>query len=98
VNAVDRIEDRLIVSVQRKTAENKARLEPLMAKLYTLNPDNLLQKGYARVTLNRKTVSSVFDVRLNDELEIRLKDGYISSFVTGRKVSEEKDGKNPDHD
>ncbi|MGE4265820.1 MAG: exodeoxyribonuclease VII large subunit [Deferribacterales bacterium] len=98
MNAVERLESRMSVSVQRRTAENKARLEPLMAKLYTLNPDNLLEKGYARVTLNKKVISSVFDVRLQDELEIRLKDGYISSFVTGRKVSEDKDGKNPDHD
>jgi len=97
MNAVEKLETRMIVSAQKKTAENKARLEPLMAKLYTLNPDNLLQKGYARVTINKKIVSSVFDVRLQDELEIRLKDGYISSFVTGRKVSEEKDGKDPDH-
>ncbi|WP_277656977.1 exodeoxyribonuclease VII large subunit [Seleniivibrio woodruffii] len=92
MNAVERLNDRLVTSAEKRTAENKARLEPLMAKLAALNPDNLLEKGYARVSLNKRAVKSVFDVTLQDELEIRLKDGYINSFVTGRKVSEEKDG------
>lgn len=96
-NAAEKHIDRLTQSIRRKASSDRARLEPLMAKLETLNPDNLLSKGYARVTLNNKNVTSVFDVTLQDELDIRLKDGYISSFVTGRKVSEEQDGKNPDN-
>jgi exodeoxyribonuclease VII large subunit len=42
--------------------------------------------------LNGAPVKSVSDVSLQDELEIRLNDGYINSFVTGKKVSEEDDG------
>ncbi|MGE4318177.1 MAG: exodeoxyribonuclease VII large subunit [Deferribacterales bacterium] len=91
-NSAEKQTDKLLLILSRKTAENRSKLDHLMVKLETLNPDNLLSKGYARVTAGKRTVKSVFDVSLQDELDIRLKDGYISSFVTGRKVSEDKDG------
>lgn len=91
-NTTDTAMTRLAQAMRTDAVTKRSVLEPLMAKLETLDPDNLLNRGYARVSLDGKPVRSVFDVTLQDELDIRVKDGYISSFVTGRKVSEDKDG------
>lgn len=79
-------------AVKSEISDNKSRLAPLNAKLEALDPHNILSKGYSFVMMDGKPVKSVFDISLQDELEIRLNDGYINSFVTGKKVSEENDG------
>jgi exodeoxyribonuclease VII large subunit len=91
-NRLDKLEYRLANAVKSEINVRKSRLAPLNAKLETLDPKNILAKGYSFVMLNGRPVKSVFDVTLQDELEIRLNDGYINSFVTGKKVSEENDG------
>ncbi|PLX66363.1 MAG: hypothetical protein C0602_11930 [Denitrovibrio sp.] len=89
---IDNLTYRMCTAVKTKVADNKAILAPLNAKLETLDPAGLLSKGYSFVMMNGSPVRSVFDVSLQDELEIRLNDGYINSFVTGKKVSEENNG------
>jgi len=91
-NKIDNLTYRMCTAVNTQVADNKARLAPLNAKLEALDPAVLLSKGYSFVMLGDKPVKSVFDVSLQDELEIRLNDGYINSFVTGKKVSEENNG------
>ncbi|XOB64841.1 exodeoxyribonuclease VII large subunit [Deferribacteres bacterium DY0037] len=83
---------RIQTAARSEISDNKNRLTPLTAKLETLDPHNILSKGYSFVVKDGKPVKSVFDISLQDELEIRLNDGYINSFVTGKKVSEENDG------
>lgn len=83
---------RMQSAVKGQVSDNKGRLSPLIAKLEALDPHNILAKGYSFVMKEGRPVRSVFDISLQDELEIRLNDGYINSFVTGKKVSEENDG------
>lgn len=83
---------RMTSALKAETADAKARFMPLQAKLEALDPHNILSKGYSFVMKDGRPVKSIFDVSLQDELEIRLNDGYINSFVTGKKVSEENNG------
>jgi len=92
INNVENLMHRIEGSILRDMADKKSRLLPIIGKLTALDPKKIMSKGYALPVVKGKSVKSVFDISLQDELEIRLKDGYISSFVTGRKVSEEKDG------
>jgi len=89
---LDNLLYRIKSAVKAEISDNKSRLAPLNAKLEALDPHNILSKGYSFVMKDGKPVKSVFDISLQDELEIRLNDGYINSFVTGKKVSEENDG------
>lgn len=56
-----------------------------ISKIAMLNPDLFLDKGYAIVRNNNIPVSGINQIKLDDELEIILKDGYINSFVTGKR-------------
>lgn len=89
---IDGLTYRLCTAAKSKVTDSKAKLAPLNTKLETLDPANLLSKGYSFVMIGGRPVKSVFDVSLQDELEIRLNDGYINSFVTGKKISEENNG------
>lgn len=81
----------------KKIETKKTRLDNLLIRLNALSPEDIMSRGYAIVLMSGAPVTSVKTVHLQDELEIKLKDGYINSFVTGRKVSEDKDGKNSDN-
>lgn len=50
-------------------------------KLELLNPLNVMKKGYSLVTINDKVINSAKDVKVNDELNIRLYEGKINAVV-----------------
>ncbi|QAR32892.1 exodeoxyribonuclease VII large subunit [Geovibrio thiophilus] len=77
--------------------ENKQKLELLSARLGGVSPEKALERGYALVSAKNRLVRKAKDVHLEDELEIRFNDGYINTFVTGRKLSEDGNGKNSDN-
>lgn len=47
-----------------------------------LNPQNLLVKGYTKLSVNGKPVMGIKDVKLNDMVDVRLIDGKVSAMVT----------------
>ena len=63
--------------------KNKNSIELYINKLKLLNPLNVLSKGYSLVNDNGNLVKSINDVKINDELNIRVLDGYIISNVKG---------------
>ena len=54
-------------------------------KIELLNPTNILDKGYSIVKINNKIIKSKNDVKINDNLDIILKDGMLNSEVKGVK-------------
>lgn len=52
----------------------------LESKLRLLDPQNVIERGYAVVTQNDKIVSSVDKVEMETELTITLKDGVVSAY------------------
>lgn len=54
-------------------------------KLTLANPLNNLKEGYCYVKLNNKSISSVDNININDELELGFKDGIVYSKVTKKE-------------
>ncbi len=84
-NKIFKVNDLLIHSVELKGKQ----LQSLIEKAIILNPLNLMSKGYAIVYQNKRVVSSVKDISQKDSLEIRLKDGTITTNIEKVKLSEE---------
>ena len=57
--------------------------ELLLNKLNLLNPLNILSKGYSVVSINNKTIKSIKEVNINDEINIKLHEGNIKAKVEG---------------
>lgn len=57
------------------------RLEHMISKLEVLNPLNTLNRGYAIIKKDDKVLSSIKNIKKNDTLTIKLKDGEIASKI-----------------
>ena len=65
---------------QMKT--KKLHIENLIARLDTLHPNHVLNRGYAIVQKDREVIKSIDDIEINDKLNIKLIDGKIKSIVS----------------
>lgn len=59
----------------------KKNLSSVQEKLRLVDPQNILKRGYSLTVMNGKIVKSVLQVKKGDQLETRLSDGKIKSFV-----------------
>lgn len=53
----------------------------MVNKLELLNPLNILNKGYSLVTINGNVLKSIKDVKINDNINIKLHEGSIEATV-----------------
>ena len=53
-----------------------------------LNPQNLLIKGYTKLSVNGRPVMGITDIKVGDVVDVRLKDGKLNATVN--KVDKEK--------
>ena len=79
------ISNHIILNPSELFIKNKNSLELVINKLELLNPLSVLSKGYSLSTVNGKVIKSVKDVKVNDEVNIRLLDGEINTVVKGEK-------------
>ena len=80
-NALTRISNKL----ENKLNYNIQNLEKNTKLISSLNPDNIIKRGFAKVTINNKIISSIKDVSINDELDIKLKDGNLITIIKEKK-------------
>ncbi len=85
---VDFLQSELEKHAREKLREEKHGFELLAQRLAMTDPGRLLDMGYALVTRGEDIITSAADVRLEEELDIKMKNGRISAFVTGRKITE----------
>ncbi|MDX9691102.1 MAG: exodeoxyribonuclease VII large subunit [Acholeplasmataceae bacterium] len=57
----------------------------LKASLEGINPLKMMDKGFAVIEKNKKVITSVRDVNLDDTLDLKLKDGLIRAVVKEKK-------------
>ena len=69
----------LFIDRQENNLQRKAEI------LYKLNPEEVLKLGYAFVKSGEFAINTVKDIKVNDELEIRLKDGFVTATVVNIK-------------
>lgn len=60
-------------------------IENNINKLELLNPLNALKRGYGIVKKDEKTIENIKNIKINDKINICLKDGTIDALVTNVK-------------
>lgn len=60
-------------------------IENNINKLELLNPLNALKRGYGIVKKDEKTIENIKNIKINDKINICLKDGTIDALVTNIK-------------
>lgn len=63
--------------------KKKNRYNVLLAQLNGLSPTAKLVKGFGYISVDDKPVTSISNVHINDELDIRIHDGHIVTTVIG---------------
>ena len=76
-NDIDRLNTFIKVVLDKKTIK----YDHIVEKLEVLNPLNTLKRGYSVTKKNDKVVSSIKDVKVNDEIRVDIKDGYLISNI-----------------
>lgn len=67
---------------------SKHRHQTCVAKLDMLSPLKVLTRGYSITSINEKPITSVTNVKIEDEISILLKDGKLKAKVTNKEVEE----------
>jgi exodeoxyribonuclease VII large subunit len=76
-NDIDRLNTFIKVVLDKKTIK----YDHIVEKLEVLNPLNTLKRGYSVTKKGDKVISSVKDVKVNDEIRVDIKDGYLISNI-----------------
>lgn len=79
------ISKRIITHPEEMLIPYKNQMELVINKLELLNPLNVLKKGYTVTEVNNKPLKSIKDVKVKDELKIKVIDGEIDAVVEGVK-------------
>ncbi|MFP4548077.1 MAG: exodeoxyribonuclease VII large subunit [Fidelibacterota bacterium] len=93
IQHIDDMERRLQYQIQNKLKEYQSQLEYLSASLKSLNPESILERGYAIVTdKNNNFLKSIKNVHLEDKLTIKLSDGKLNTSVLSITENNNKGG------
>lgn len=83
---LDEISRRLEVSTHSHLALRRANLERVQAHMMAIDPSAVLERGYALVyNHDRVLIDSISKTDVQEQLDIRLKDGWVSSEVKAIK-------------
>lgn len=77
-----KLQDLFQYTLDKKTHQ----YQMLTSSMQNLNPLTLMDRGYAVVMKDEKIISSISDVEINDQVDIRLKDGTLNAKITGKKA------------
>lgn len=75
------LEEKLKKAFQYQTDNLRNILEKRLNKIISLNPLEILKRGYSVVTKDRVSVKSIKDIEIDDEINIKLTDGVIKGVV-----------------
>ena len=82
---LDERENELNRSLELTLKQKKQGVASVAGKLNALNPLSILSRGYATVSREGKTVTSIKEINENDTLDIRMADGSVRATVSQRK-------------
>ena len=72
-------------AVMQAILQKKQNTASVAGKLQALNPLSILSRGYATVSRDGVSVTSVKQINDNDTLDIRMADGSVRATVSQRK-------------
>jgi exodeoxyribonuclease VII large subunit len=87
--SVDELFRRAERAVSNHTGLQRTRLNGLSQQLHALNPQNVLGRGYAVVSMDEKLVTSQHDIQPGDQLRVQVRDGEFRAKVTGKDPENE---------
>lgn len=76
---------RLIQAMMGLMNQKNAKFDLYRAKLETLNPLSVMDKGFAVISKNQKVLTTIKDLKIDDEIELRLKDGRAQAKIKSVK-------------
>ncbi len=71
--------------------EKKTRLEKAELSLHSLSPNKVLERGFSLITRGEKIITSARDLKVGDNLNLRLKDGDAGAKVENIRLSKDSD-------
>lgn len=87
---LDHIESRLSSAYSMRLGNKKEDFTTLAAKLDALSPLRVISRGYASVSRDGKSISSVSEADEGDRIDIRLSDGTLGCIVERKDKIDEK--------
>ena len=82
---LDEHETSLTRSLDLTLQQRKQSVASVVGKLQALNPLSILSRGYATVSRDGETITSIKQINDNDTLDIRMADGSVRATVLQRK-------------
>ena len=80
---LDTLYDKLNIDITNIINMNIHKLDTIKIKVDLLNPNNILDKGYSIIYKNGKVIKDINSIKVNDEINIKVKGGNIDSVVKG---------------
>jgi exodeoxyribonuclease VII large subunit len=84
-NTQNQLNIRLKHAIQGVLEKKINRFELNRAKLETLNPLSVMDKGFALITKDSRVITTLNDLNVHDDVELRLKDGLAHAKITSKK-------------
>ena len=81
---IDALSMRLDRAMERKIRDSRSQTETLSRMLESLNPANVLERGYAAVYVKNQAVSDASGVAAGETINIRMRDGALTAQVTAK--------------
>ncbi len=81
---------RMKIAIARRIKTGTSNIDALWARLDALNPENVLKRGYAIVTVGGNAVSNAHDIQPGDLMDVRMRDGNVSALTID--ISEQRGG------
>ncbi len=78
---IDKIEKNLEHLIDKKIEKEKSNAQNLILKLDALSPLKTLARGYSIVSVNGKNIKSVKDLKVEQNIQIRLQDGKAKAKI-----------------
>ena len=82
----ENLEMRLIRNIESIKDLKNHKFDMLRTALNALNPLMLMEKGFAVASIGDQVITSVHQIKINDQLNIRFKDGSVGATVTKKEV------------
>ena len=79
---IDELDRAVMISTDHRLAIASANLKALEGKLATLDPESALRRGYSIVYRKGKAIPSSAMLHVQDEIDVRFRDGSVHSIVT----------------
>ena len=88
ITQIDKIYDKINFEIENTISIESERLKNIGVILHNLSPLATLNRGYSIVQKDNEIVNSINQVDLNDNLDIRLKDGNIKCSIESIEYKE----------